>query len=143
AGAVIPQVLGVVPEKRPRDAKPYRFPATCPCHLRTPVVRDTTAAGAEGAVSRCSGEFACPYQIVEHLRHFVSRRAFDIEGLGEKQIALFFERGWIREPADIFTLEQRNAKIRLEEEEGFGAVSVRNLFAAISVRREISLERFI
>jgi DNA ligase (NAD+) len=143
AGDVIPQVLGIVPEKRPRDAKPYRFPATCPCHLRTPVVRDTTAAGAEGAVSRCSGEFACPYQIVEHLRHFVSRRAFDIEGLGEKQIALFFERGWIREPADIFTLEQRNAKIRLEEEEGFGAVSVRNLFAAISARREISLERFI
>jgi DNA ligase (NAD+) len=143
AGDVIPQVLGIVPEKRPKHAKPYRFPTTCPCHLRTPVMRDTTAAGAVGAVARCSGEFACPYQIVEHLRHFVSRRAFDIDGLGEKQIALFFERGWIREPADIFTLEERNAEIRLEKEEGFGAVSVRNLFAAISARREISLERFI
>src|SRR6266545_4768709 len=80
---------------------------------------------------------------IEHLRHFVSRRAFDIEGLGEKQIALFFEQGWVKEPADIFTLEARNAKIKLEEQEGFGDVSVRNLFDAIRARREISLERFI
>ena len=92
---------------------------------------------------RCTGEFACPYQRIEHLRHFVSRRAFDIEGLGEKQIELFFEQGWIKEPADIFTLEARNAKIKLEEVEGFGETSVRNLFAAIEARREISLERFI
>jgi DNA ligase (NAD+) len=106
-------------------------------------VRDTTASGEQGAVARCTGEFACPYQNIEHLRHFVSRRAFDIEGLGEKQIELFFERGWIKEPADIFTLQARNGTIKLEEVEGFGRVSVRNLFNAIAARREISLERFI
>ncbi len=143
AGDVIPQVLGVVTQKRPRDARPYKFPKKCPCPLRTEVVRDAIATGGEGAVARCTGEFACPYQKVEHLRHFVSRRAFDIEGLGEKQIALFFEQGWIREPADIFTLRDRNARIKLEEQEGFGEVSVRNLFNAIEARREISLERFI
>jgi DNA ligase (NAD+) len=142
AGDVIPQVLGVV-EDKPRGPKPYRFPKTCPCPLKTAVVREAIAGGEEGARSRCSGEFACPYQKIEHLRHFVSRRAFDIEGLGEKQIALFFEQGWIKEPADIFTLEARNPKIKLEEQEGFGEVSVRNLFDAIAARREISLERFI
>ena len=93
--------------------------------------------------ARCTGEFACPHQKIEHLKHFVSRRAFDIEGLGEKQIALFFEQGWIKEPADIFTLAARNAKIKLEEQEGFGELSVRNLFGAIEARREIALERFI
>jgi DNA ligase (NAD+) len=142
AGDVIPQVLGVV-EDKPRGPKPYRFPKTCPCPLKTAVVREAIAGGEEGARSRCSGEFACPYQKIEHLRHFVSRRAFDIEGLGEKQIALFYEQGWIKEPADIFTLEARNQKIKLEEQEGFGEVSVRNLFDAIAARREISLERFI
>jgi DNA ligase (NAD+) len=142
AGDVIPQVLGVV-EDRPRGPKPYRFPKTCPCPLATPVVREAIAGGEEGARSRCTGEFACPYQKIEHLIHFVSRRAFDIEGLGEKQIALFFDEGWIKEPADIFTLEARNLKIKLEEQEGFGEVSVRNLFEAIAARREISLERFI
>jgi DNA ligase (NAD+) len=142
AGDVIPQVLGVV-EDRPRGPKPYRFPKTCPCPLKTAVVREAIAGGEEGARSHCSGEFACPHQKIEHLRHFVSRRAFDIEGLGEKQIALFFEQGWIKEPADIFTLEARNPEIKLEEQEGFGEVSVRNLFDAIAARREISLERFI
>jgi DNA ligase (NAD+) len=143
AGDVIPQVLGVLLEKRPKGAKPYEFPTHCPCHLHTEVVRGATVAGEEGAVARCSGEFACPYQKIEHLKHFVSRRAFDIEGLGEKQIELFFEQGWLREPADIFTLEARNAKIKLEEVEGFGELSVRNLFSAIDARRDISLERFI
>jgi DNA ligase (NAD+) len=142
AGDVIPQVLGVV-EDKPRGPKPYRFPKTCPCPLKTPVVREAIAGGEEGARSRCSGEFACPYQKIEHLNHFVSRRAFDIEGLGEKQIALFFEQGWIKEPADIFTLEARNPKIKLETQEGFGEVSVRNLFEAIAARREIALERFV
>jgi DNA ligase (NAD+) len=107
------------------------------------VVRDTTATGGEGVVARCTGEFACPHQKIEHLKHFVSRRAFDIEGLGEKQIALFFEQGWIREPGDIFTLAARNTKIKLEEQEGFGELSVRNLFNAIEARREIALERFV
>ena len=143
AGDVIPQVLGVVVEKRPKSAKPYKFPSRCPCPLHTEVVRDTTATGEEGAVARCTGEFACPSQRVEHLKHFVSRRAFDIEGLGEKQIMLFFEQGWVTEPAQIFTLEARNSKIRLDEHEGFGEVSVRNLFNAIRARREIALERFI
>ena len=142
AGDVIPQVLGVV-EEQPRGARPYHFPTRCPCHLHTEVVRDKTATGDEGAVARCSGEFACPFQAVEHLKHFVSRRAFDIEGLGEKQIELFYEREWVTEPADIFTLEARNREIRLQEVEGFGEVSVRNLFGAIAARREIPLARFI
>jgi DNA ligase (NAD+) len=143
AGDVIPQVLGVVLERRPKGAKPYEFPRRCPCPLHTPVVRDTTATGGEGVVARCTGEFACPHQKIEHLKHFVSRRAFDIEGLGEKQITLFFEQGWIKEPADIFKLEGNNAKIKLEEHEGFGELSVRNLFSAIDARRKIALERFI
>jgi DNA ligase (NAD+) len=142
AGDVIPQVLGVVADK-PRGAKPYQFPKKCPCPLHTDVVREIIAGGAEGARVHCTGEFACPYQTIEHLKHFVSRRAFDIDGLGEKQIELFYEHEWVKEPADIFTLEARNRKIKLEEVEGFGATSVRNLFAAITVRREISLERFI
>jgi DNA ligase (NAD+) len=142
AGDVIPQVLGVV-EEAPRGPHPYHFPAHCPCPLHTDVVREKIASGEEGAVARCSGEFACPFQAMEHLRHFVSRRAFDIEGLGEKQIALFFEREWVREPADIFTLEKRNKELRLQEVEGFGDTSVRNLFSAIEARRDIPLERFI
>src|SRR6266496_1280727 len=143
AGDVIPQVLGVVLEKRPREAKSYKFPSRCPCPLHTEVVRDTTASGEEGVIARCTGEFACPSQKVEHLKHFVSRRAFDIDGLGEKQIEFFYEQGWLREPADIFTLEARNSTIRLEQQEGFGETSVRNLFRAIEARREIPLERFL
>jgi DNA ligase (NAD+) len=142
AGDVIPQVLGVVEDKT-RGPKAYHFPKTCPCPLKTEVVREAIAGGEEGARARCSGEFACPHQKIEHLRHFVSRRAFDIEGLGEKQIALFFEQGWVKEPADIFTLETRNGDIKLEEQEGYGETSVRNLFAGIDARRDISLERFI
>ncbi len=141
AGDVIPQVLGVVLEKRESEAQPYQFPKHCPCPLETDVVRETTATGEQGARAHCTGEFACPFQKTEHLRHFVSRGAFDIEGLGEKQIQLFFEKGWVVEPADIFRLKDRKAEI--EEEEGFGEVSVRKLLAAIEARREISLERFI
>ena len=143
AGDVIPQVLSVVDGKRPRGAKPYEFPKECPCPLHTDVVREIIAGGAEGARYHCTGEFACPHQAIEHLKHFVSRRAFDIDGLGDKQIELFYENEWVREPADIFTLEARNKRIKLEEVEGFGETSVRNLFAAIAARREISLERFI
>jgi DNA ligase (NAD+) len=158
AGDVIPQVLGVVLEKRAAHSKPYEFPRKCPCPLRTDVVRETIASGEEGARARCTGEFACPFQKTEHLRHFVSRLAFDIEGLGEKQIQLFFEKGWVTEPADIFTLERRNEAgelkgkaetegaedpQKLEDYEGFGETSVRKLFSAIDARREISLERFI
>jgi DNA ligase (NAD+) len=143
AGDVIPQILSVVLEKRKRGAKPYEFPRKCPCPLKTDVVREVIAGGEEGARAYCTGEFACPSQQMEHLRHFVSRRAVDIDGLGEKQIELFYEKKWVREPADIFTLEERNKKIRLEEVEGFGETSVRNLFGAIAARRDIPLERFI
>ncbi len=144
AGDVIPQVLGIVPEKRPKGTKEYAFPKNCPCPLKTPVVREINSAGEEGVRFRCSGEFACPFQKTEHLKLFVSRGAFDIDGLGAKQIDYFFEEGWIKEPADIFTLEARNGKqFTLEEVEGYGATSVGNLFGAIRGRREISLERFI
>jgi DNA ligase (NAD+) len=143
AGDVIPQVVDVVLDKRPKDAKAYHFPRKCPCPLHTDVVREETAAGEEGSRARCTGEFACPFQKIEHLKLFASRRAFDIEGLGEKQITYFFEQEWVREPADIFTLPARNAKLKLEQIEGYGETSVRNLFAAIEERRRISLERFI
>lgn len=149
AGDVIPQVVAVVLERREAGMPPFAFPTLCPCALKTPVIREETSAGVEGAVRRCSGEFACPHQRIEHLKHFVSRRAFDIEGLGEKQIAFFYdcpvEGLRIREPADIFTLEARNAASlqKIENFEGFGALSVAKLFAAINERRRISLERFI
>jgi DNA ligase (NAD+) len=143
AGDVIPQVVDVVLDKRPKNARSFDFPKKCPCPLHTDVVREETAAGEEGARARCTGEFACPYQKIEHLKLFASRRAFDIDGLGEKQIEFFFENGWVKEPADIFTLEARNARLKLEEIEGYGQTSVRNLFEAIRRRREISLERFI
>jgi DNA ligase (NAD+) len=143
AGDVIPQVVDVVLDKRPDNARSFHFPTKCPCPLHTDVVREETAAGEEGARARCTGEFACPYQKIEHLKLFASRRAFDIDGLGEKQIEFFFEQGWVKEPADIFTLPSRNARIKLEQFEGYGETSVRNLFAAIEGRRRIALERFI
>jgi DNA ligase (NAD+) len=149
AGDVIPQVVEVVSE-RTRGAEDFVFPTLCPCHLQTAVVREETAGGGEGAVRRCSGEFACPHQRVEHLKHFVSRRAFDIDGLGEKQIEFFYacevEALRICEPADIFTLEARNAANqvqKIENFEGFGKTSVAKLFAAINARRTIALERLI
>lgn len=139
AGDVIPQVLGVVLEKRPKNSKPYKFPETCP-------VCGSHAVREEGeAVRRCTGGLICPAQQVERLRHFVSRDAFDIEGLGEKQVQAFFAEGLIREPADIFTLQKRNARAakKLEEREGYGETSVRNLFAAIEARRKIPLNKLI
>src|SRR6201986_2770521 len=143
AGDVIPQVVDVIIDKRPQNARKFHFPKKCPCLLHTDVVREETATGEEGARARCTGEFACPFQKIEHLKLFASRRAFDIDGLGEKQIQFFFEEGWGQEPADIFTLQKRNAKLKLEDIEGYGETSVRNLFAAIEGRRRISLERFI
>src|SRR6478672_7922691 len=141
AGDVIPQIVDVVADK-PRGKQKYHFPTKCPCPLHTEVVREETAAGEEGARARCTGAFACPYQKIEHLKLFVSRRAFDIDGLGEKQIELFFEKEWVKEPADIFTLEKKH-KSELLEEEGYGETSVRNLFSAIEARRSIALDRFI
>src|SRR3954470_1120838 len=143
AGDVIPQVVDVVIDKRPKNAREFQLPKKCPCPLHTDVTREETATGEEGARARCTGEFACPYQKIEHLKLFVSRRAFDIDGLGEKQLQFFFDEGFVKEPADIFTLEKRNARLKLEEIEGYGETSVRNLFSAVEERRRISLERFI
>jgi DNA ligase (NAD+) len=143
AGDVIPQIVDVIIDKRPKSARPFHFPKKCPCPLHTDVVREETATGEEGARARCTGELACPFQKIEHLKLFASRRAFDIDGLGEKQIEFFFENGWVKEPGDIFTLPKRNGKLKLEQIEGYGETSVRNLFAAIEERRRISLERFI
>lgn len=144
AGDVIPQILGYVPEERPADAVPYEFPTHCPCDLKTPLAKETTASGAESVVRRCTGEFACPFQRIEHLRHFVSRRAYDIEGLGEKQLTFFFEKGWVREPADIFRLARDEEKLaELGATDGYGETSINNLVAAIDAKRAIPLDRFI
>ncbi|WP_173932089.1 NAD-dependent DNA ligase LigA [Chelativorans sp. Marseille-P2723] len=147
AGDVIPQILGYVEERRPANARDFFFPTVCPCELRTPIVRDSTATGGEGVVRRCSGEFACPFQRIEHLRHFVSRRAFDIEGLGEKQIEFFFRDQdlSVKSPGDIFTLAMRDAQNlkKLKDKDGWGQLSAANLFAAIEARRTIPLDRMI
>jgi len=142
AGDVIPQIVSVVLDERPKpEPAPFEFPTHCPCPLHTELVRETTAAGAETVVRRCSGEFACPFQKLAHLRHFVSRRAFDIEGLGEKQLNIFVDKGWLQAPADIFRLHEKRAEIL--EIDRFGETSVTNLLASIEDRRSISLDRFI
>ena len=135
AGDVIPQIVDVILEKRPKGARKYQFPEICPCPLKTPV------AAEESSVRRCTGEIACPYQRIEHLRHFVSRRAMDIEGLGHKQIEEFFEANLIQEPADIFALAKH--KDTILEWEGYAEKSVANLLASIEARREVDLSRFI
>ncbi len=139
AGDVIPQIVAVVKHRRPKGARRYRFPDHCPAC-------DSHAVREEGeAVRRCTGGLVCPAQAVERLRHFVSRDAFDVEGLGEKQIAAFWRDGLIKEPADIFTLAPRNATFDppIEERDGWGEKSAENLFKAIDERRSIALERFI
>jgi DNA ligase (NAD+) len=139
AGDVIPQVVGVVLDKRPASAKPYKFPDTCPA-CGSHAIRE------EGeAVRRCTGTLICPAQAVERLKHFVSRNAFDIEGFGDKQVQEFFEEGLVMSPVDIFALQKRDARAekKLAEREGFGETSVRNLFAAIDARRSIELHRLI
>lgn len=143
AGDVIPQVVAVLDAGRAGRGPAFAFPRRCPCPLATPVVRELTAGGVDSAVQRCSGEFACPYQRVEHLIHFVSRKAVDIDGLGEKQIRAFYAEGVLQEPADIYTLAARNPTLKLEEREGFGERSVQKLFAAIEARRAIPLARFV
>ena len=97
----------------------------------------------EGARARCTGEFACPYQKIEHLKLFCLAPRLRHRWTWREADRIFFEKEWIKEPADIFTLSQRNRKIKLEEQEGYGETSVRNLFDAIEQRREISLDRFI
>ena len=145
AGDVIPQILGAIEEKRPKDSKPFEFPTVCPAcgsHAEREIDEKT---GEVDVVRRCTGGLICPAQAKERLKHFVSRNAFDIEGLGGKQVELFFDEGRIMQPADIFTLEARNARSEkpLEKKKGFGKKSVDNLFAAISSRRAIGLDRLI
>lgn len=135
AGDVIPQIVAVDLARRPPDAAPFAFPETCPvCGSRA--VREEG-----GAVRRCSGGLVCEAQAVERLRHFVSRDAFDVEGLGARQIEAFLRDGLVRTPADLFRLRERAAEIAARE--GWGETSVRNLLEAIAARRTISLERFL
>ncbi len=143
AGDVIPQILDILPEKRLHDASPYIFPDRCPA-CGSHAVRE------EGeAVRRCTGGLVCPAQAVERIRHFVSRHALDIEGLGEKQIEFFYNHPdpafHIKTPADIFTLKTRqaNSLAKLEKVEGFGPVSVAKLYAAIDQRRQVEHSRFL
>lgn len=145
AGDVIPQILGVVEAQRPVGAEPFSMPHVCPA-CGSEARREIDAKTGEPEVARrCTGALVCPAQALEKLRHFCSRNAFDIEGLGEKQIALFFEKGLVRTPADIFALAARDAKslTKIENFDGFGKVSTRKLFAAIEARREIVLNRLI
>ncbi|WP_333795508.1 NAD-dependent DNA ligase LigA [Hyphomicrobium sp.] len=145
AGDVIPQIVRVLIEKRPSGAEPYKFPKLCPVCGSHAVREADESPGAGGVVRRCTGGLICPAQSKERLKHFVSRLAFDIEGLGEEKITLFFEDGLIRNPADIFTLEARDRESAepLAERKGFGKKSVQNLFRAIDARRTIGLDRFI
>jgi len=146
AGDVIPQVLGPVLEKRPTPwPKPYRFPTKCPVCGSAAIREIDPKTGSADVVRRCTGGLVCPAQAMERLKHFVSRHAFDIEGLGEKQIEQFYREGLITKPADIFTLAARDAKseTKLKDREGYGETSVRNLFTAIEARRRIPLNRFI
>lgn len=145
AGDVIPQVVDVVLDKRPKSAKPYVFPTKCPACGSHAVREVNEKTGKIDSVRRCTGALVCPAQAVEHLKHFVSRTAFDIDGLGDKQVEEFFADGLVMTPADIFTLERRDARAtrKIIEREGYGETSVRNLFAAIDARRRISLQRLI
>jgi DNA ligase (NAD+) len=139
AGDVIPKVADVDLEKRPKDAQPFQFPETCP-ECGSPAVRE------EGdSVRRCSGGLICPAQAVEKLRHMVSRAAFDIEGLGAKQVEQFYADGWIAKPADVFRLRDTYGSgiQQLKNREGWGETSARKLFDAIDEKRRIDLARFI
>ncbi len=144
AGDVIPQILGVAPERRPADSKPYVFPHVCP-RCGSAAVREVDEKGEQDVVRRCTGGLICPAQAVERLKHFASRLAMDIEGLGDKQIEEFYEAGLIHTPADIFTLAERDRASlkKIKDREGFGEISTRNLFAAIEARRKVPLNRFI
>jgi DNA ligase (NAD+) len=135
AGDVIPQILGVVMERRPADSEPFAFPQACPA-CGSHAVREN-----EDVVRRCTGGLICPAQTVERLKHFVSRRCLDIEGMGEERIELLHEKGWLASPADIFRLPERAAE--LEALEGWGKLSTTKLFEAIESRRAPPLERFL
>ncbi|MGJ0510993.1 NAD-dependent DNA ligase LigA [Methylocystis sp.] len=145
AGDVIPQIVEVVTEKRPHGAKPYQFPHVCPRCGSAALREIDEKTGEADVVRRCTGSLVCPAQAIERLKHFASRNAMDIEGLGDKQIELFFQEGLIRTPSDIFTLEERDraSLTKIKNREGYGETSVRNLFAAIEARRSVPINRFI
>ncbi len=139
AGDVIPQVVGVLADKREGEPPEFIFPDTCP-ECGSAAIRE-----GEDVVTRCTGGLICPAQVVERLKHFVSRLAFDIDGLGAKIIEQFYKDGLIKNPDDIFTLEERN-KVSLtpiRAREGWGDLSEKNLFQSINARREIAFNRFI
>lgn len=145
AGDVIPQVVTVVLEKRPKSAKAFVYPTVCP-ECGSHAVRELNEkTGKEDVVRRCTGGLICPAQGVERLKHFVSRNALDIDGLGNKQIEAFYTDGLIKSPADIFTLEKRDGEEfkKLKDREGWGATSVKNLFAAINERRTVDFDRLL
>ncbi len=139
AGDVIPQIVGVVLDKRPKHTKPYEFPTICPVCGSAAIREIDPKTGQADVVRRCTGRLVCAAQAVEGLKHFVSRNALDIEGLGEKQIEQFYAEGLIKTAADIFTLEERDrhSHHKLKDREGYGEISVRNLFSAIEARREV------
>ncbi|MGA2495465.1 MAG: NAD-dependent DNA ligase LigA [Roseiarcus sp.] len=151
AGDVIPQILEVVADKRPQGSEPFVFPRdadgkfVCPICDSAALREIDEKTGKQDVVRRCTGRLVCPAQAVEGLKHFCSRNAFDIEGLGDKQIELFFKEGVIKIAADIFTLAARDGQKGppLREWEGFGDVSARNLFAAIEARRRVPFNRFL
>ncbi len=147
AGDVIPQVVRVLTDKRPKGAKPYEFPEHCPVCGSNVAAEMNPRTGRPDVVRRCTGGLVCDAQVLARLKHFVSRPAFDIEGLGAKQIEAFHADGLIRTPADIFTLARRDAEKpedeRIVAREGYGETSVKNLFDAIESRRTISLRRLI
>ena len=145
AGDVIPQILGPVLEDRSAEAEPFSFPQTCPVCQSAAIREIDPKTGTADVVRRCTGGLVCQAQAVERLKHFCSRNAFDIEGLGDRQIELFYDEELIRTPADIFRLENRDktSLSKLADRAGYGATSVRNLFAAIEARRSIALNRFM
>ncbi len=145
AGDVIPQVVSVVLEKRPKGSEPFKFPEVCPACGSHAVRELDEKTGKTDAVRRCTGGLICPAQRVERLKHFVSRTAFDIDGLGDKSVQAFYDEGLIETPPDIFTLKERDAasETKLKDKEGWGAQSARKLFNSIDARREIPLDRFI
>jgi DNA ligase (NAD+) len=145
AGDVIPQVVEVALGKRPAHSKPYKFPTVCPICGSHAVRESEDKTGKVDVVRRCTGGLICPAQVKERLKHFVSRDAFDIEGLGTEKIELFYDTDRIKSPADIFTFEKRdrNSDEPLIKMPGFKETSVRKLFAAIEARREVPLDRFL
>lgn len=140
AGDVIPQVLRVVDSEREGRADAYRLPTECPS-CGQECVRDVDEKGVQDVVRRCVNGLNCPAQAAESLIHFVSRRAYDIDGMGVKQIEAFYAKDLVVRPADIFTLEARNDEIKLETWEGWGEQSAQNLFAAINERRTIGFDK--